>query len=95
MKIEFDLKKSEKNVKERGLPFDWVLEFDWETAFYEVDERKDYNESRLIATGFLGERLHVDFLHCEIIRKWHELSVLEKRMSREVKRYEKKKNTHQ
>jgi uncharacterized DUF497 family protein len=59
MKIEFDPKKSEKNVKERGLPFEWILEFDWETAVYEVDERKNYNESRLIATGFLGKRLHV------------------------------------
>lgn len=32
MKIEFDPAKSEKNSQERKLPFDLVVDFEWESA---------------------------------------------------------------
>ena len=58
MKIEFDPKKSKKNAKERGLPFERAAEFDWEDAIYAEDTRNPYPERRFVALGFLGKRLH-------------------------------------
>ena len=34
MKIDFDPEKSKKNNHDRGLPFERVAEFDWETALF-------------------------------------------------------------
>jgi hypothetical protein len=59
MKIEFDPTKSEKNGRERGLPFWLVSEFDWESAAYSEDVRFPYPETRFTALGFIGARLHV------------------------------------
>ena len=59
MKIEFDPAKSEKNRQERGLPFDMAHDFDWQTADYIEDIRREYPERRFVAVGFLADRLHV------------------------------------
>jgi uncharacterized DUF497 family protein len=59
MKIDFDPGKSEQNIKLRALPFDRAVDFDWETAIYYEDNRVDYPETRIIALGFLGVRLHI------------------------------------
>ena len=59
MRIDFDPVKSEQNTKLRCLSFDRAGDFDWETAIYCVDNREEYPETRIIALGFLGERLHV------------------------------------
>jgi uncharacterized DUF497 family protein len=59
MKIDFDPAKSEQNTKSRSLPFDKSVDFDWEAAIYYKNERVDYPETRIIAMGFLGLRLHV------------------------------------
>ena len=59
MKIEFDTEKSEKNAKERGLPFTKAGQFDHETALLVEDMRKDYGEQRILAYGYIGSRLHV------------------------------------
>jgi uncharacterized DUF497 family protein len=59
MKIVFDPAKSERNAKSRSLSFDRAVDFDWESAIYSEDERVDYPETRIIALGFLGVRLHV------------------------------------
>ena len=59
MKIDFDPAKSSRNTKSRSLSFDKVVDFDWETAIYYEDDRVDYQETRIIALGFLGVRLHV------------------------------------
>lgn len=59
MKIEFDPVKNARNIRERGLPFDWVGEFDFSSAIVAPDLRKDYPESRFTALGFLNGRLHV------------------------------------
>ena len=59
MEIEFDLVKSRKNEKGRGLSFDRVADFDFETAHIFEDARCDYSERRFIAIGFLDSRLHV------------------------------------
>jgi uncharacterized protein len=59
VKIEYDSAKSDKNMKGRGLPFSKASEFDWETAIYTIDDRIEYGETRYVALGFLGPRLHV------------------------------------
>jgi uncharacterized DUF497 family protein len=59
MKIAFDPAKSARNAQERQLPFDLVQGFIWDTATIEPDVRKDYPEPRFVATGYIGERLHV------------------------------------
>jgi uncharacterized protein len=59
MKVEFDRNKSDRNAKERGLPFDLVSEFDWETAITSEDTRFAYPERRFVALGPIGDRLHV------------------------------------
>lgn len=93
MKIEFDPKKSQKNVKERGLPFEWVEEFDWETAITSQDERHPYPEPRFIAMGYLSERLHV-ICFTPIDSKTVRIISFRKANKREVTKYEEE-TTHE
>ncbi len=59
MEISYDPQKNQRNIEERNLPFDDVMEFDWETAKVKQDVRKPYPEVRYVAVGYLRERLHV------------------------------------
>lgn len=59
MKIEFDPEKNNKNIVERDLSFERAKDFNFNTALFEIDNRHDYGETRIIALGYLGERLHV------------------------------------
>ena len=59
MRISYNLAKNERNIRIRGLSFESAAEFDFESALYAVDERQDYGETRYIAIGMLGVRLHV------------------------------------
>ncbi len=87
MEIEFDLKKSNKNLEERDLPFDLAKSFEWESALYIEDDRKDYPEKRFIALGFLNNRLHV--ICFTPIKDGVRIISFRKANAREVKRYEK------
>jgi uncharacterized protein len=49
MEIEFDPKKSAKNAKERGLPFELVRGLEWAKARIVRDDRRDYGEERFLA----------------------------------------------
>lgn len=57
MKIEFDPVKSEGNARERGLPFDLVADFDFESAWIVIDDREDYGEVRYRAVGRLDAEI--------------------------------------
>jgi len=59
VRIVYDPAKDRRNVDERGLSFARAVDFDFDTAKYLIDRRKDYGEERLIALGYLGDRLHV------------------------------------
>ncbi|WP_245974030.1 BrnT family toxin [Bosea caraganae] len=59
MEITFDPAKSERNERERGLPFDRAYDFDFDSAVIKEDLRFAYPERRFIATGFVELRLHV------------------------------------
>jgi uncharacterized DUF497 family protein len=58
VEIEFDPRKSEKNLLERGLGFEMAADFDFLSAFFEVDSRKEYGETRMRAIGFIGDTLY-------------------------------------
>ena len=58
MKITYDQAKNTRNINERGLSFERVAEFDFETAVLSVDNRRDYGEIRQRALGTLETRLH-------------------------------------
>jgi uncharacterized DUF497 family protein len=59
MDIDFDPDKNARNVRERHLPFHQARGFDFDSALIAVDDRRDYGETRYVALGFLGYRLHV------------------------------------
>lgn len=59
MRLIYDPSKNDRNIRERGLSFEEVLEFDLPNAVIKIDSRKDYGETRYVATGYLGLRLHV------------------------------------
>ena len=58
MEITFDSAKNERNIRERGLPFERVAKFDFVTATFLLDKRRNYGEVRRIAIGYLDGRLH-------------------------------------
>ena len=58
MNIDFDPVKNARNIAERGLPFNRVARFDFESALFSVDTRRDYGETRRRALGFIDGRLH-------------------------------------
>ena len=59
MKIDLDPAKNEKNIRERGLSFEQVGDFDFANAVVRQDVRKSYAEPRFVALGMLDARLHV------------------------------------
>ena len=59
MIVEYDEAKNLNNIRERELSFERVYDFDFSTAIYLVDDRRDYGEIRRIAVGYLDWRLHV------------------------------------
>jgi uncharacterized DUF497 family protein len=58
MEITYDRPKNLYNINNRNLSFDEAVNFDFETASYTIDKRKDYGEIRRRAIGYLGNRLH-------------------------------------
>ncbi|MBK9987579.1 MAG: BrnT family toxin [Betaproteobacteria bacterium] len=41
------------------MPFDRAAAFDFQNALYAIDERRDYGETRIVALGLIGDRVHV------------------------------------
>lgn len=90
MSITFDPEKNKRNIAERELPFERTKDFDFKTALFEIDDRRDYGEVRYRALGFLEKRLHaLVFVETEL-----GIRVISFRQanSREIKRYEKAKS---
>ena len=59
MRVSYDPAKNQRNIRDRGLSFESAAEFDFEGALYSVDERHAYGETRYIAIGMVGVRLHL------------------------------------
>jgi len=64
MNIEFDPAKDEANQTKHGVSLSMAVELDWKAALVWVDERFEYNETRMIAlapkTGILYYVAFVD-----------------------------------
>jgi uncharacterized DUF497 family protein len=88
MGISFDPVKSERNERERGLPFSLAAQLDWSDAMIEEDARKDYGERRYRVLGYIGDRLHA-VVFTPRAGKAHVIS-LRKANRREVKQHEQK-----
>lgn len=86
MDISFDPAKSERNERERGLPFSLVEQQDWSDAMIEEDDRMDYGERRYRVLGYIGNRLYAA-VFTPRAGKLHVIS-LRKANKREVKQYE-------
>lgn len=87
MKYEWNENKREVNLAKHGIDFHCLDDFKWDTAVKTVDDRRDYDEQRWVAFGFIGSRLYVLVytLRFEIIR----VISLRKANDREEKQYEK------
>jgi uncharacterized protein len=59
MEIDYDPAKNAKNIRERGLDFALVADFEWDSAEIIEDTRKNYGETRLSATGIISGRAYV------------------------------------
>ena len=87
MEIEYDPNKNAANIEIRGLSFELMKSFDWESAVSECC-RTGY-EARTQLTGYIGKRLHIAI----ITSRGNAVRVisLRKANKREVKKYAQKK----
>lgn len=81
---EWDEDKRCANLEKHGVDFKAVFDFDWNTASSAEDLRS--GEVRFVASGYIGERLHV-IVYTERGDSTRIIS-LRKANPREVKRYE-------
>ena len=58
MHIEFDANKNDTNIRDRGLSFELVASFDFDSALIWQDMRKPYPEMRFTALGLFDGRVH-------------------------------------
>ena len=84
--ISFDPRKNQRNIAQRGLPFNLVEEFEWDSALVVEDTRRDYGERRFQALGLIMGRLHA-LVFTPRAGRVHVIS-LRKENRREVKLYE-------
>jgi uncharacterized DUF497 family protein len=84
--ITLDPVKNARNIEERGLSFERVAEFDFESAVFLEDTRRDYGERRWRAFGRVGDRVHA-LVFVETDRGIRVIS-FRKANEREIKHYE-------
>lgn len=58
MLIDFDPAKNRSNLAKHGLPFEAIAEFDFETAIFLHDDRRDYGETRIRVLGWFEGRVY-------------------------------------
>jgi uncharacterized DUF497 family protein len=85
MKIEFDPVKDVANQAKHGVSLSMAVDLDWEAALVGVDERFEYDESRMIALAPQTEILYyVAFVDRGEVRR---VISLRRANRREVKHY--------
>ena len=92
MRVEFDPAKNAANIRDRGLSFERVAEFDFAGAAVRQDVRKAYPEARFVALGMLGARLHV--LCFTTVAGGVRVISFRKANAREIRDYEQASPTH-
>jgi uncharacterized protein len=91
VRISFDPSKNERNLRLRGLGFERAADFSFDSAVFVVDDRKEYPETRYVALGLLGDRVHV-LCFTETAEGIRVIS-FRKANPREVKRYAQARST--
>lgn len=86
MLIDFDPVKNRRNIGQRGLSFERAADFDFETALFVEDDRRDYGEKRIRALGMLNSRMYS--LVFVAVAGGVRVVSLRKANAREVRRYE-------
>lgn len=89
VRIDFDPRKNERNIRERQISFEAVSRFQFEQALVYIDNRHDYGEVRYVAIGPIDGRVHV-LCFTETVTGIRVIS-LRKANDREVVRYAKRK----
>lgn len=91
MEISYDPTKNATNIAQGRPSFDTVIAFDFESAIVKEDDRKDYGETRFVAYGLIGARLHAlvftprgEVLHIISLRKANQREVRNYEKSREI-----------
>lgn len=56
---EWDETKRDINIEKHGIDFAAIHDFDWDSATIFADERRDYDEPRFVAYGYIKGRLVV------------------------------------
>ncbi|MDR2874377.1 MAG: BrnT family toxin [Methylobacillus sp.] len=86
MEIAFDAAKDVKNInKHDGVSLADAKAFEWDDAVVWTDRRKTYGEERMIALGYIGNRLfNVVFVDRDDTRR---IISLRKANKREERRY--------
>ena len=85
MHITFDPAKDQTNTEKHGVPLAAAAGFEWDDALVSADERNNYGEARMVAIGYIGERLYV-VVYVDRAEGRRVIS-LRKANSREVKHY--------
>ena len=86
MEIDFDPNKDQINQQKHGVSLAEAENIDWDTAIEKVDDRRDYQEERYRALGFISNRLYcVVYVDREERRR---IISLRKANNREYKEYE-------
>jgi len=85
MEIEFDPAKDKANQEKHGVSLVMAVELDWDAALVWVDDRFEYNETRMIALAPKSETLYyVAFVERGEMRR---IISLRRANRREVKHY--------
>ena len=58
MAFEWDEAKRRANLAKHGVDFADAAEFDWNGAYFGIDDSVDYREERSFALGWFKNRLH-------------------------------------
>jgi uncharacterized protein len=91
MNVTFDAGKDAANLVKHGFSLLDAVDFEWETALVWPDTRREYNEARMAALGYIGLRImalvYVDRPPEQPTER--RIISLRKANQREVKRYAK------
>jgi len=85
VRYEWNDAKRKINLAKHGIDFAAIESFEWETATIFEDRRKNYDEKRMVAYGYIKGRL-VAVVYTEG-KDTRRIISLRKTNSREVKRY--------
>jgi uncharacterized DUF497 family protein len=85
MNIAFDPFKDLSNIEKHGVSLQAAEVFEWDTAVAWPDHRSAYGEARMIALGYIGNRIYnIVFVDRDGVRR---IISLRKANQREVNRY--------